>query len=308
MGTKENGIAVNGTDDKKSLKSGVLFWSNLYKRAPKIYVPFTNFDIGFSIISWCLICLLRLLNEYIFVNILEFDPTTYKTIESASAMTSLTHAIVLCTGLWSVLTSQPYVPSARLDSAPEEYQMAVTALLQLCTGYMFYDGTFMCRSNGWSIHPEDVAFFGHHLVTIMYMSQCRVLGYGHISAMGLMFTGELTNPFQNGHLITKFGIQLASSGSFFHTIHPYVEYIFAITYFIVRAFVGPTQIAHITYHFLFTKQGRTVPFIVSIFWILMIWGIILGSIPWTKECLTMIQDGLKVKYDESWDYGPRYEL
>ncbi len=285
------------------------FWSNFYDSCPKLYLPYTQFDIGFTIVSFFVISLLRLFNEYIFINILRFDGSTYKTIESAAALTSLTHAIVLCHGLWNLLISQPYVPCAKIESTPKAYQSGVTAMLQMCTGYMFYDAIFMIRSNGWSMHPDDTSYFAHHFVTILYMSQTRVLGLGHISAMGLMFTGEVTNPLQNGHLITKFGIQMASKGSLFHILHPYIELAFSFAYFIFRAIVGPIQIAHITYDLLLTKRGRTnVPLIVSISWVVMIWGIIIGSIPWTKECLDMISDGLQVKYDESWNYGPRYEL
>lgn len=291
------------------MHNGITFWSNIYQNAPKLYIPSTQFDIGFTIVSFCIISLLRLINEFIWINILEFNPNSYKTIESASALTSLAHALVLCSGLYAALVSQPYVPSAPIASAPKDYQFAVTALLQMCTGYMFYDAIFMIKSNGWSIHPDDVSFLGHHVVTILYMSQTRVLGVGHISAMSLMFTGELTNPLQNGHLITKFGIQLAAKGSLFHVLHPYLEFVYSLIYLIMRGLVGFVQIAHISYHMLCTKEGRNnVSLKVSVLWVLMIWGILIGSIPWTKECLEMIKDGLDVKYDESWNYGPRYEL
>lgn len=291
------------------MPKGVLRWSNLYNSAPKLYIPFTQFDIGFSILSFCILCLLRLCSEYLFIHILQFNPNSHKTIESASSLVSSIHATVLCSGLWPVLRSQPYNPIARIDSAPKEYQSAVTALLSLCTGYMVYDFIFMIRSNDWEIHPDDVAFMGHHVGTSVYMSSCRIMGMGHISAMSLMFTGELSNPFHNGHLITKFGIQLAPEGSIFHIIHPYMELAFCFIYVIMRGFVGPLQNIHITYQLLFTKEGRAnVNIIVSLLAIFVIWGVILGSIPWTKECWSMLKDGLEVKYDQNWDYGPRYEL
>lgn len=298
---------VNGKEaSKEKMNKIIQFWSSLYNSAPKLYIPFTRFDIGFSILSCCIICLIRLLNQYIFTNILEFNPNSLKTMESAACLTSSVHAMVLCSGLWPVLMSQPYVPSARIDSAPKEYQMAVSALLQLCTGYMLYDAIFMLKGNGWSIYPGDIAYFQHHLVTVLYMTQTRVIGYGHISAMGLMFTGELTNPLQNSHCITKYGIQLAQQGSLFHILHPYVEFAYGILYFIVRAIVGPIQIIHFAYHFLFTKTN--VPLRVSIPWVVMSSGVIIGSIPWTVEAWQMLRNGLEVKYHENWDYGERYEL
>lgn len=294
---------------KVEMKHLTLLWSRLFDSAPKLYIPFTKFDIGFTIISFFVICTLRLLNEYIFINILNFNPTTYKTIESAAALTSLEHALVLCSGLWAVLRSQPYDVCARMESAPKQYQKATTALLEMCTGYMFYDAVFMFRANNWSLHPEDGAFLGHHIVTVLYMSQTRVLGVGHISALALMFTGELSNPAQNLHLITKFAIQMSDDGSFFHVLHPFVELTFAIMYFILRGFVGPYQVISISYTLLFTKKGRESVWLpIGMLWSMMICGIILGSIPWTKEAWGMIADGLDVKYDKTWDYGPRYEL
>lgn len=297
------------TTAKSTMHPVVQAWSKVYNMTPKIYIPFTNFDIGLSIVSCILLSTLRLINQNIFTQVFGYNPNTYKTIESAACLTSITHAIILCHGLWATLTSQPYVITARMEQAPQVYQDAVTALLQFCTGYMTYDAIFMFRENNWSIHPDDAAFLAHHIVTILYMSQCRVLGVGHISAMGLMFTGEITNPLQNGHMITKYGIQLLPSGSLFHIIHPYVELAFSVAYFLMRAIVGPIQITHIAYHLLFTKEGRkNVPLFIGILWSVLIFGIIGGSIPWTMECVDMITDGLKVKYDENFDYGPRYEL
>ena len=307
--TTMNNKAMKGEEKQGEITKGALRWSNLYNSAPKLYIPFTQFDIGFSILSFCILCLLRFGSEYFFINILQFNPDTYKTIESASAVVSMTHAIVLCSGLWSVLRSQPYNPIARIDNAPKEYKSAVTGLLSLCTGYMFYDFIFILRWSNWKIHPEDSAFVVHHFATILYMSMCRIMGIGHISAMSLMFTGELTNPLQNGHLITKFGIQLAQKGSIFHKVHPYIELLYCLLYVPMRGIVGPLQNTHITYQMLFTKEGReNFNILVSIVMIIVIWAVILGSIPWTIDCWGMIMDGLEVKYDENWDYGPRYEL
>jgi hypothetical protein len=72
--------------------------------------------------------------------------------------------------------------------------------------------------------------------------------------------------------------------------------------------VGPLQIIHISYDLL-TQEGRkNIPLYIGIIWIIMIWGIILGSMPWTVESIEMAMDGLQVKYNETYNYGPRYEL
>mmetsp|Transcript_41206 Transcript_41206/g.80642 ORF Transcript_41206/g.80642 Transcript_41206/m.80642 type:complete len:128 (+) Transcript_41206:1-384(+) len=127
--------------------------------------------------------------------------------------------------------------------------------------------------------------------------------------MSLIFTGEITNPFQNSLLVSRYAIQMEPIGSFIHDLHPFIEICYALAYFPVRAFVGPLQIVHITYDLLFTRQGRdNIPIYVSVFCVCIIWGIILGSIPWVTESLDMIKDGLEVKYNQTSDYGPRYEL
>ncbi len=226
----------------------------------------------------------------------------------AACTTSSCHSLVLVPSLWAALRDQPYKPSASISSAPQYYKDAVTALLSFCTGYMVYDFIFMLYVNNWSVDPGDIPFMAHHVVTTLYMSQVRVLEAGHISAMTLMWSGEFSNPLQNGHTVTRFAIQMAEDGTLWHIVHPFVEFIFAVVYFVFRAFVGPVQIIHITYDLL-TKDGRkTIPLYISIGWIIMIWGIILGSIPWTKECYEMAMDGLEVKYHKGYDYGPGYEL
>ena len=218
------------------------------------------------------------------------------------------HSLLLCPALWQTLRSQPYKPSASIVNAPKYYQEAVTALLQLCSGYMVYDFVYMIKDNGWKIHPDDVAFIGHHVVTIVYMAHVRVLKAGHISAMTMMFSGEFTNPMQSAHSVTRFAIQMTKADSFWHKVHPFVELVYAVFYALFRAVVGPLQIIHIAYD-MFSKEGKkNVPIYISILWVAMLSGIIIGSIPWTMESVDMIRDGLNVKYNETFDYGPRFEL
>jgi hypothetical protein len=118
-----------------------------------------------------------------------------------------------------------------------------------------------------------------------------------------MFSGEVTNPFQNIHTITKFWIQLETPGPLLHNIHRGVEFLHAVTYALVRLVVGPIQIIHITYALLFTRQGReNIPLWISALWLFIIWGLILGSLPWSFEALHMAMDGLHIKYDQNYNY------
>lgn len=297
------------TSKDESVSSTLRFWSKVYNTIPKLYIPKTSFSTGVTITSFLTLLALRSAVETFYQTKYNWDPTDKRTVDCSASTVSGLHALVLCLGLYKALRAVPYDILSTMDSAPVYWQHASTALLEMCTGYMLYDFFTLVRGNDWSVHPDDVAFLAHHVVTILYMSQCRVLRKGHLSAMFLMFTGELTNPLMSSHSITKFGIQMEESGSIFHIIHPYVEFMYSVLYFFVRGFVGPAQVIHIAYVLLLTKRGREAfPLYIGFPWSVMIWGIILGSIPWTKEAYEMMMDGLEVKYHDNWDYGIRYEL
>jgi hypothetical protein len=284
------------------------FWSGLYSAVPKINIPGTQFDIFFAVLSALFLTTVRILFANLYTSVLEWDGENIRTKNVASYSVSIVHSLVLCVGLWSVLKDQPYAPMAKMNIAPKYWQDASTALMQFCTGYMVYDFMFIMIERDWVPKPEDYAFLAHHVVTALYMSQTRALGYGHISAMGLMFTGEVTNPSQSFHSITRYAIQMVSSDSLWHAVHPYAEILHAAMYGFVRSVVGPLQILHISCLLIFTKQGRSIPFRISIPWMIMTWGIIIGSIPWTLEGIEMVKDGLTVKYHKDYDYGPGFEL
>lgn len=288
----------------------VRFWGNLYASLPKLYIPGTNFAIGFTLFSALFFSSLRLFYDYLYTSILEFPADHPKTKYMAACTVSLSHSMMLVPALWQVLRSQPYKPCAVIKGTPLYYQNAVTALLSLCSGYMLYDPIFIAKDNNWQIHPDDVPFLAHHLVTLIYMSQVRILGVGHISAMAMMFSGELTNPFQSSDSVVRFAIQLAKPGSLWHFIHPYVEFVFAASYAFVRSVVGPLQIVHIAYDLLLTAEGRrNVKVYISCIWVFLLTAIIVGSVPWIKECFEMVMDGVGVvKYGEAYDYGSRFEL
>lgn len=283
-------------------------WGGLYNAVPNLYIPGTKFEIGFTIVSCIVISCIRLSMDLVYTKLFNFGPENPRTADMSSCTASAIHSLLLVPALWSVLRDQPYKPTAPIAGSPKYYQDAVTALLQLCTGYMFYDFIFLLKAGGGKIEPDMIPFAAHHIVTVIYMSQTRVIGAGHISAMTLMWSGEFTNPIQNSHNVSRFAIQMAHESAMWHTLHPIIEFTYAFFYFIFRAFVGPMQIIHISYELL-TKEGRkNIPLKIGIVWIILIWGIILGSIPWVLESLDMVKDGLVVKYHKDYDYGPRYEL
>lgn len=286
------------------------FWGAYYNSVPKIYLPGTKFDIAFTVVNSVFIFGMRLLFDFFYQGHLKWDSNNKRTTDCAACSASVIFSVLLCTGLASALhCNRPFLPTAKMSDAPKWWRDVADAFLQLCTAYMFYDVIGMLMDNNWTIHPEDWAFVGHHVVTAIMMTQCRVLGVGHMSSMALMLTGESTNPFQNAMYICRYAIQIEPVGTVWHVVHPYSELIYAALYSVMRLVVGPLQVIHITYHLLFTKLGKErVSLLTSCFWVFIIWGIILGSLPWTFEAIEMLKDGLEVKYDRHFDYGPRFEL
>jgi len=200
-----------------------------------------------------------------------------------------------------------------MDESPLWWQQTTYACMDLCTAYMIYDSIFIVLDanwyNGGVLEMQDFLYLGHHFATSMYMSSTRWLGAGHSSAMMLMFLGEFTNPFQNIYCWIRFAVQIDAGRSIWHTLLPTAELLFAIFYAFFRTFLGPGAMAHITYHLVFTPQGRSsVPIPITILWLIMGWGVLIGSVGWTMEAIEMAQDGLIVKYDQNFNYGPGYEL
>ena len=77
-----------------------------------------------------------------------------------------------------------------------------------------------------------------------------------------------------------------------------------------RIFIGPLCSLHIKYDLLFTKHGRQyVPWKLSLIWVMMVWAVIYGSIPFVEECIEMIYEGYgQLKYSPTHDFGERFQI
>ncbi len=113
----------------------LLFWSNLHRQAPKLNIPGTNFNIGFTLCSDAFLSCIRLLMSQVFLHVLQWDPDNIRTGISTAYSVSIIHSIILCAGLSVVLYHQPYYLLAKLKDAPLDLQEATVALLEFCTGY-----------------------------------------------------------------------------------------------------------------------------------------------------------------------------
>jgi hypothetical protein len=102
-----------------------------------------------------------------------------------------------------------------------------------------------------------------------------------------MLLGESTNPLQNLYYVSQYGMALdCCNGARMQLAHHALEVVFSACYIFVRAVVGPVVCLHMTYKLV---VGREVPTLLKTIWILLIWGVMIGSIPWIQECWTTLQ-------------------
>ena len=277
-------------------------WIYLYRATPKIVVPFTKLNVSFTIFSAIVLTFM----DFMIAAMLHQngwpkgrDPGAKQTRAVAGSLTTIFHSTSLVTCLGACLFSYQFAPSAKMTDAPQWWQDSAHALIQFCTGYMIYDAAIQFLADNWIkgvgpvLSSSDWMFLGHHLATSVYMTSARILEAGHVSAMILMFGGEFTAPFQNAFRISRIVTNMDKCGLLGHLLHPYIRYIWAVLYAFFRILVGPACAIHLTQDLLFTKQGRShVPVGLSIVWLTMCWGVILGSIPWIYDALGIIRQGL----------------
>jgi len=147
----------------------------------------------------------------------------------------------------------------------------------------------------------DYCYLVHHFATSYYMTATRVTGAGHVSAMVIMFFGELTNPFQNAFCMTRQMMKKDVFVDITKALHVYTEFSYAFLYFFIRGCFGPCLCGYVTYDIAFTKHGRSyIPIRTSIVWLIMLWAVMLGSYPWVLDTFDMLKDGLDVKYHKGY--------
>lgn len=265
------------------------FWLRIYHSVPKICIPGTNLDVGFMFLSAAYLYGCRLVSEKALESQGWPASPNAKTIEAAASMAGVCHSTALVPLLGVLLLNQPYKPTARVDTGPQWYQDSVSAALQFCTGYMVYDTVMnlivlrYVPGEGVKFQDSDLLYLGHHIATIFYMTCCRVLKAGHISAFACMFWGELTNPFFNSYLICQIAKDMdCCNGPLSQTLSSYIEIACGILFIAIRAFIGPVVLGiHATVDLIFAKTAReNIPIALRLFFAAMIWGVLIGSIPW----------------------------
>lgn len=290
-----------------------------YRSLPSNLLRIGNLDITFTIASFLVLSAFRVVYFQLLTVVAGWPLRSKMTTDSASSLVSITHSIPLCIWLtewfWKV-GFRAYSPSCALSShSDKNLRDAASACLQMCTGYMMFDAIWLIKDTyQLDIMPLtqfDLMIMAHHTLTSFYMTSCRVIGAGHVSAMILMLTGEISNPLMNGMFITRFAIQLdcCKDSAAIQLLHSLLEHTFAVVYIIFRTTIGPVCSIHLAWDVLFTKQGRqNIPLPLSIFWVMMIVGILIGSGDFVMEAVDMLQDGWDLRYTPDTDFGERYRI
>lgn len=325
MGAK--GTDEGGGADEGPVPSILRPWVAAYRACPKLRIPGTTVDVAFSLVAALLFALVRISARRLLAFLgwpsatflraeCDGDAGCEATLFAAACLTSLVHCSTVLPGLGSCLYHTKafggYVPSAKMDSAPRWWRDAAAATVAFTTGYMIYDsvvgyavetwvGAADAEGGGWFgrgrpvLNDEDLMYLVHHVLCTLCMLSARIQGSGHLAAMILMFTGEFTAPVMNAQLILQRALSIGAGGEGAERIAAVVDQVYSLLYVLFRTPVvgiGYVCAAHLTYDLLFTKRGRKNASIwVSLAWMPMIWGVLIGSIPTLYGCFNILRDG-----------------
>ena len=269
---------------------------------PAINVPFTNFDISLSLLSAIFLTCIRFSVEPMLVNVFGWPENAIPTKEAASSLTSICHSTTLCSGLIVAFLNEKYDVAAKIKdqgTGNTWWRDFADTLLQFCTGYMVYDTVINIFLLRWDselktlvFETDDYLFLAHHLMTSSYMTSCRIIGAGYMSAFICMLLGEITNPFQNLYMVAEIAVKLdCCNGPSMQQFFDFIKVVFAAAYFTVRTFIAPPFFIMVSYKLLLTKKGRTnIPIGLNIYWNLMIWGVVFGSASWILKCYNILAE------------------
>ncbi|GMH92247.1 hypothetical protein TrST_g13338 [Triparma strigata] len=211
--------------------------------------------------------------------------TVDKERECLGGLVALTHSSLLLGPLLGLLMTHPTMkPSARFADSPASWNYNAKTLISFTTSYMFQDAFWMLyyatdtsKSPFPAPTPDNAMFLLHHLATVLYMSSCRYIEAGHYSAMWLMWLGEVTNPVHNSYLLLEYA-EVSHPGPNITMLLYYFSKAFAVSYGVLRIFIGPAAGLYIVYDLLLTPAGRkNVGLVLGIIWAVLIEEVLKGS-------------------------------
>lgn len=272
------------------------FWLNFYRAVPKVNLLFGH-DIGFMLVCVVMLCVVRSIAYQILLSFGWPDDDTV-TREAAACAAGSFHTVnlvpVLAVCLWRV----SYLPSKRMKDYPVWWQDLVDAMLQLCSAHMIHDGIFgvlalryQPDTNSFALTDMDPIYLGHHVVTLVFMMSNRLAGVGQTAAITCMYLGELTNPTYNANTIAELGKPLeCCHGPLALQIGKVVKALNAALFVPARGFLCPFFAVWITVSFFFTKAGGRIPILLRLVWTILMWGIVLGGLPFVPDQVDIVVD------------------
>mmetsp|Transcript_16168 Transcript_16168/g.22776 ORF Transcript_16168/g.22776 Transcript_16168/m.22776 type:complete len:302 (-) Transcript_16168:83-988(-) len=279
-------------------------WQNLYNAVPKMCIPFTNYDMGFSVVSAVVIIIVRTIAQHAFI---AYGWPEENAMTASGSVGSIFHSMNLVPALMVILWTRPkdfILPSSKMGG-PQWWQDSTNAVLSFCIGYMIADSIVTYGVNNWVpgvgvvLKDGDEMYLAHHFMTAFYMISCRVIGAGHNSAMICMFMGEATNPFHNMLYITTEAMKLdCCNGPMVQALHHKNEFVFSLLYCMFRTFLSFPWCLHITYDILIAKGRKNIPIVLRFIFTIMIWGVYFGSVPWIKEAWRVVKMNMGMETQE----------
>ena len=272
------------TDAKQKLPGRLQFWLNLSASLPLVEI----FGLESNIALTTVMVLAYFRYMAMIVLVIAFQWSIDDGAFGASALVACLHSLTLVPSLYHCFVLQgwySYQPSEAMPKESSPWHSVVTCLLQFCTGYMIYDAILnIVVLNQANLTASDWMFLGHHAATALYMTSTRWIGAGHQSAMMCMFLGELTNPLHNSFYFLEKAVVYHPSLTTLLTV---VQWLFSVSYVLVRALVAPPILLYTTYDL--WKSSIHKGWVLL--WTLLIWGVAIGSYPWILDCYQTVLGG-----------------
>jgi hypothetical protein len=137
-----------------------------------------------------------------------------------SSAVAMCHGTIAIYYSYTLLMAHDYT----LDAPNNKAELRIMAF---STGYFCNDAVFLLR-----FMPDEFSFIVHHVITAVYLFTCAYHGFGSFSIMPLMFSGEISNPPHNMHLILEEMLKEANPPAWATSAAPIVS----TTYHVVFGF------------------------------------------------------------------------
>jgi len=267
-------------------------WVRFQEVLPEVML--FGLNISVTVVSFVFFIIVRIIGNAI-LSYNNWPPGEFNTMFTNSCIVAMSHSsnliLPLAQGLWML----PYKPTMSQSAAPKYWQLASDAMLQFCTAYMLQDSllTVIRAYQLGGLQDGDLLFIAHHFATFSYMTQCRWIDAGYISAMTCILCGEVSNPPMMVWYITDKAIKSACcSGPRVQFLFEIFSVIYAFVYFVARAILAPMMALAFVYDFFFTGQ-KSVSLGLCIYWFLAVLGVIAGSYGYILETWEILMKAIE---------------